>query len=199
MSRTVIKLKLCPMNFLEALACRIWIYVSNCGTGQEEIQNDRQNQEHSPKNQPKSQNSYRPWFSQICAGCRKILLRFCKAFSTSHIELKHCAQRKTPAHFWRARGHQIQHFHGFSKFWPHGPDLNPTKTFHHEFSRSSRLQNLNPHDQNWGWTRGNRKRSTGSRAQPKNRPKNRNSYRRSFSPICAGCRRVLLKILQSSL
>ena len=150
------------------------------GAGQEEIQNDRQNQEHSPKNRPKSENSYRPWFSQMCPGARVILLRFCRAVSTSHIELKHCAQRKTPAHFHGPRRHQIQHFHEFLKFWPHGPELEGAQTFHHEFSGSSRAQNLNPHIKLWGWTRGNWKRSTESRAHSKNRPKFTNSYALHF-------------------
>ena len=91
---------------------------------------------------------------------------------TSHI-FKHCAQRKTPAHFRRPERHQTLNFHEFSKFWPHGSNLAAAKTFHHEFSGSSRAQNLNPHIKLWGWTKGKRKRSTGSRAELKKPTQNR--------------------------
>ena len=67
-------LKLFTTNFLEALELRIWILMIKTGAGQEEIENDRQNQEHSPKNQPKNMNSYRPSFSQICPTVYKYCL-----------------------------------------------------------------------------------------------------------------------------
>ena len=69
--------------------------------------------------------------------------------------------------FSPVRRHQIQHFHEFSKFWPHGSELEAAQTFYHEFSGSSRAQNLNVRIKLWDWTRGNSKRSTESRAQPK--------------------------------
>ena len=47
-------------------------------------------------------------------------------------------------------------------------DLNLVQTFHREFSGSYRAENLILYDQNWGWTKGNRKQPKGFRAQAKN-------------------------------
>ena len=82
----------------------------------------------------------------------------------------------------------------FTNFHHHVADLDAVQTFYHKFFRSSRFQNLNPHVFLWGWTKGNWKRLTGSRAQTKNvkflnqknRPKSWPNWRRHHRTVLLG-------------
>ena len=59
-------------------------------------------------------------------------------------------------------------FMNFHKFSRHESNLNLIQSFHHEFSGSSRVENMIQHDHSWGWTKGKAKRLTELRAHTKN-------------------------------
>ena len=64
---------------------------------------------------------------------------------------------------WLRNGSQ-QQISWFFDFSPPHVKFRLAWTFHHEFSGSSPFQNLIPHVKNWGWTKGNWKRLTNTRA-----------------------------------
>ena len=63
---------------------------------------------------------------------------------------------------------KIMIFHENLKFHHQVSNLVSIQTLHQKFFRSSRVQNLNPHNQISDWTEGNWKRLTGFCAQTKN-------------------------------
>jgi hypothetical protein len=63
--------------------------------------------------------------------------------------------------------HHVMNFDEFSNFRTMAQTLRSFKLLT-EFSGTSRVQNLNPHDQNWDWTKRKAKRPTNIRVHIKN-------------------------------